>query len=123
MEIKIIKLNGSDFLELSIDDSQRQWTRVFLVTASARTLLGADIYSIIRAKLKAALQPLNAADFAGQIDKIPVVNILNLSENHYSLYLGKDTDGLSVLYFSNSEGVLTNSLVLDINILEKELNC
>jgi hypothetical protein len=123
MEIKIIKLNGSDFLELSIDDSQHQWTRVFLVTASGRTRLGADIYSIIHAKLKAALQPLNAADFAGQIDKIPVVNILNFSENHYSLYMGKDDNSRSVLFFSNSEGVLTNSLVLDINILEKELNC
>ena len=122
MEIKVIKLNSSDFLELSVDDSQRQWTRVFLVTASGRTLLGADIYSIIRAKLKAALQPLNAVNFAGQIDKIPVVNILNFSENHYSLYMGKDADSRSVLFFSNSEGVLTNSLVLDINMLEKELN-
>jgi hypothetical protein len=121
MEIKVIKLNHSDFLELSIGNNQ--WTHISLVTATSKTLLGADVYSVICTKLKTALKPYEATNLIGEINGISVVNILNLSENHYSLYLGKATENCPILFFQNSDGILVNSLDLDVKMLERELNC
>ncbi|WP_424951868.1 hypothetical protein [Deinococcus sp.] len=89
------------------------WMQIYLETSSLSRYIGADSAKVVSAKLLSVLRKEEGKS-SGFIDKFNVINILNLSECRFSIYVTTETANI-ILFFQNLEEKLLYSLEISDN--------
>jgi hypothetical protein len=98
-------------LELITDSTG--WTKVYFISSDIRKHIGADTIEIIQNRLIENLCHPNSAS-AGKINGQEVFWVISLSEEHYTLYASKITEGWQV-YLQGPDGKIYWSGLLSKN--------
>jgi hypothetical protein len=98
-------------LTMRLDPNRDGWCKVILLTAGKEITLGADVFPVLRTRLREAFRSDSAASVCGEIDGRPVRWVLSLFEEHGSIYAADDR-GSVILYFQDADGKMIAQTVL-----------